>query len=285
MPPNLRVLRRKIRSTESIRQITRAMSMVSAVQLRRVQSRVELSQAYFRRLTDIMSRVAASDIPMDHPYLRLQDEPRQVGLVLVAGDRGLCGGCNTAVLRLANQFISNADSPVVLIPIGAKAVAHVRRNGWDTLETFSLLRDVQEPHLASQIAHAIRSRFDDGSVDSLHIIYSHFVSAARHEPTREQLLPISNELEKPVMAVEYICEPDAVELFNTLLPMATEARLRYHLLQSLASEHAARMVAMTTSADNAEKMEASMVRELNRARQQRITDEVLEVVSGAEALG
>ena len=285
MPKNLRVLRRKIRTTESIHQITRAMSMVSGVQLRRVQSRVELSRAYFRRLTEIMSRVGAGDTTSDHPYLRRNTEEKRIGLILVAGDRGLCGGYNAGVLRLANQFVQDAQVPVSVVPIGVRAVDYVRRNGWTVLDKASMLYEVEDASQASRIARAIMKHFDTGTIDSLHIIYTRFVSTARYVPTYEQLLPIVGDLEETHQAVEYIYEPNAAEFLHDLLPLAAEARLSYYLLQSLASEHAARLVAMPPSADNAEKLGEDLVRELNRGRQQKITDEVLEVVSGAEALG
>lgn len=285
MPQNLRLLRRKIRTTENIRQITRAMSMVSGVQLRRVQSRVEQSHEYFQQLTGILERVAAGDVPMEHPYLRAAEQPRRVGLVMVAGDRGLCGGYNAGVLRLAEQFVGDMACQVQVLPVGAKAVAYARRKGWLVLESFPLLRDVERPERASQTARAIRSHFDEGGLDSLHMIYTRFASTSRHVPTTEQILPISGEIDRADSGVEYIYEPDAPQFIGTLLPMATEARLRYNLLQSLASEHAARMIAMTASADNAEQVGDGLVRDLNRARQQKITSEVLEVVSGAEALG
>ncbi len=285
MPENLRSLRRKIRTTENIRQITRAMSMVSAVQLRRVQERVERRREYFRRLNQILGRISASDTPISHAYLRQPDQRQRVGLVVAAGDRGLCGSYNANVFRAAEQFIRDMGCQVEVIAVGAKAVAHARRSGWNTLETYYSLSDVQETEKAAQICRAIRQHFDAGSLDSLNIAYTKFVSISRQAPTLEQVLPIPHDIAATEAPVEYIYEPGPAELINTLLPMAVEAQLRYYLVQSLASEQAARMIAMTAAADNAEEMRGDLVRQLNRARQQKITNEILEVAAGAEALG
>jgi F-type H+-transporting ATPase subunit gamma len=130
----------------------------------------------------------------------------------------------------------------------------------------------------------MRGYFDDGAIDSLYIAYTRFVSTSRHVPTIEQILPVQPAETEDDAGLEYIFEPNAAELIDTVVPMAVDAELRYYLLQALASEHAARMIAMTTSSDNAEKMRNDLSKQLNRARQERITSDVLEVVTGAEAL-
>ncbi len=259
--------------------------MVSAVQLRRVQEGVERRREYFLRLSEILARISSSETPISHPYLREPGPQRRVGLVLAAGDRGLCGSYNTNVFRATEQFVRGTGCPVDVIAVGAKAVAYARRSGWNVIEAYYSLRDVQETEKAAQICREIREYFDAGGLDSLHIVYTQFVSISRHVPTLQQVLPIPHDIAQAEAPVEYIYEPDAAELINTLLPMAVEAELRYYLVQSLACEHAARMIAMTASSDNAEEMRDNLVRQLNRARQQKITNEILEVATGAEALG
>lgn len=284
MPKNLRLLRRKIRTTENIWQITRAMSMVSAVQLRRVQQSVEARNEYFRRLASILERVSASSTPVTHPYLSQPAQYTHVGLVIAAGDRGLCGSYNAGILRAADEFIRRAGCRVDVIAVGAKALAHARRRSYRLVEAYGSLRDCGEPTQAAQISRQIRRFFDDTDLDALHVAYTRFVSAARHVPTVTQLLPVLAEQRDEAVEVEYILEPDPQQLIDDLLPMAVEAELGYYLLQSLASEHAARMIAMTASSDNADEMKGRLVKQLNQARQQKITNEVLEVINGSDAL-
>ena len=285
MAKSLRVLRRKIRTTESIWQITRAMSMVSAVQLRRVQSGVERRREYFERLTGMLGRVSASHGAISHPYLRELGEQHLAGLVLAAGDRGLCGGYNGNVLRLADGFVRNFGCEIAVIAVGAKAVAHARRNNYNMIEAYHSLKDIEDVEKASRICRQIRGHYEADHFDSLHVAYTKFESPSRHVPTVTQVLPIARNRIEGTGETEYIFEPSGPELINTLLPMAVEAEVRYYLLQALASEHAARMIAMTASADNAEEMRDTLIRDLNCARQHKITSEVLEVATGAEALG
>ena len=284
MPENLRVLRRKIRTTESIWQITRAMSMVSAVQLRRVQQGVEQRRAFFAKLSEILARISASDSSVLHPYLRPVEVEKCAGLVVAAGDRGLCGGYNSSLFRAVDQFLKTKTCRFEIIPVGAKAVAQARRSGWNVTDTYASLRDIEDTEKAAQISAQIRRHFDDGSLDSLYVAYTRFISTSRHVPVIEQILPVEPDETKQDADLEYIFEPDPEQLINTVVPMAVDAELRYYLLQALASEHAARMIAMTTSSDNAEEMRDDLTKQLNRARQQRITSEVLEVITGAEAL-
>ncbi len=284
MPENLRVLRRKIRTTESIWQITRAMSMVSAVQLRRVQQGVEQRREFFAKLTGMLGRIGASNSNVLHPYLRPVTAERCANLVVAAGDRGLCGSYNSNIFRAVEHFLEAKSCRFEIIPVGAKAVAQARRSNWNVSDTYGSLKDIEDTEKAAQISAQIRHHFDAGSVDSLYVAYTRFVSTARHVPTIEQILPIKPDETNQDADLEYIFEPNAAELINKTVPMAVDAALRYYLLQALASEHAARMIAMTTSSDNAEEMRDDLTKELNRARQQRITSEVLEVVTGAEAL-
>ena len=284
MPENLRVLRRKVRTTESIWQITRAMSMVSAVQLRRVQEGVEQRRAYFAKLSGMLAHISASSGSVLHPYLRPVGVEKCAGLVVAAGDRGLCGSYNSNLFRAVEDFLRTKTCRFEIIAVGAKAVAQARRSNWNVTDSYGSLRDIEDTEKAAQISAQIRRHFDDGSVDSLYVAYTRFLSMSRHMPVIERILPVKPSETEEDADLEYIFEPDAAELIKTVVPMAVDAELRYYLLQALASEHAARMIAMTTSSDNAEEMRDDLTKQLNRARQERITSEVLEVVTGAEAL-
>ena len=284
MPENLRVLRRKIRTTENIWQITRAMSMVSAVQLRRVQEGVERRREYFRRLNEILARISSSETPISHPYLREPGPQRRVGLVLAAGDRGLCGSYNANVFRAAEQFVRNIACPVDVIAVGAKAVAYARRSGWNIIEAYYSLRDVQETEKAAQICREIRQYFDAGSLDSLHIAYTRFVSISRHVPTLEQVLPIPHDIAQAEAPVEYIYEPSPDLVLADLLPRYVEMQVYHAILESIASEHSARMVTMRNATENANEMIQDLTLIYNKARQETITKELLDIVGGVAAV-
>lgn len=282
MGANLRVIRRKIKTVGNIWQITRAMQMVAASRLKRIQPRVEASREYLRRLSEITTDVAAR-VPADlHPYL--QERPvASVGLLLVAGDRGLAGSHNASILRVAEQYMAAAEAPVTLLTVGARATDFARRRGWtDVLGVPAPgTGDSQD---ALQAARTARALFDSGHIDRLDIIYTEFISPLRRPARLQQLLPIVAGETAHGNGGEYLFDPPAEELLAGLLPRTVEAQIINMLLQSAAAEHAARMTAMAAATDNAAELRETLVRDLNRARQAGITTELLEVVSGADAL-
>lgn len=283
MGANLRVIRRKIRTVSNIWQITRAMQMVAASKLKRVQPRVESSREYLRRLTEITANVAAH-VPAElHSYL--QERPvKTAGLIFVAGDKGLAGSHNVNILRLAEEFIRQAQTPVQVLTVGNKAGDFARRRGWNViLETSAPATG--ESREAVQVARTARSLFETHEIDSLHIAYTEFISPLRRPPHVRQLLPLVAQAdEADVAPAEYIFEPEAEQLLAGLLPRTLDAQIINMILQSVAAEHAARMTAMTAATENAGELRDTLVRDLNRARQAGITTELLEVVAGADAL-
>lgn len=284
MGTNLRAIRRKIRTVRNIWQITRAMQMVSAAKLKRVQPTVEASREYMRRLTDVAASAAAHCPPGLHPYLQ-QRPVRTRGVVVVSGDKGLCGSHNVNLFRAAEALLASFSEPVRVFCVGEKAIDLGRRRGWDVVggaRAPGLERGSQE---ALGLARQVRELYEQGLVDTVHVVYTEFRSPMHRPPAVAQLLPIAvDPAQAEEVAAEYIFEPEAGKLLATLLPRAVEARLVNMLLQSTAAEHAARMTAMSVATENAEELRATLTRELNRARQQQITSEILEVVGGAEAL-
>lgn len=284
MGTNLRAIRRKIKTVRNIWQITRAMQMVSAAKLKRVQPTVEASREYMRQLTDVAASVAANCPQGLHPYL--QQRPVQTrGVVVVSGDKGLCGSHNVNLFRAAEELLASFDEPVRVFCIGAKAIDLGRRRRWDVVGKAAApgLRDGSREALG--LAREVRELYDRGLVDTVHVVYTEFRSPMQRPPAVAQLLPIAAGAAQTDEAVaDYLFEPEAEKLLATLLPRAVEARLANMLLQSLAAEHAARMTAMSAATENAEELRATLTRELNRARQQQITSEILEVVGGADAL-
>jgi F-type H+-transporting ATPase subunit gamma len=285
MGANLRVIRRKIKTVTNIWQITRAMHMVAASKLKRVQPRVEASREYLRRLMEVTASVARH-VPADlHPYL--QERPVQAaGLIVVAGDKGLAGSHNVNILRLTEQHLAAQDTPVKLLTVGNKATDYGRRRAWDIVETYPAPAAGSESHEALLIARQARDLFDAGEIDRLDLIYTEFISPLRRPARLVQILPIvaAPEPEEDATPAEYLFEPPARELLQSLLPRTVEAQVVNLLIQSVAAEHAARMTAMSAATDNAADLRQNLVRQLNRARQERITTELLEVVGGADAL-
>lgn len=284
MGTNLRAIRRKIKTVRNIWQITRAMQMVSAAKLKRVQPTVEASREYMRRLADVAASVAANCPHGLHPYL--QERPVHArGVVVVSGDKGLCGSHNVNLFRTAEDLLDSFSEPVRVFCVGNKAVDLGRRRGWNVVGQASGPGLGDESREALAIARDVRGLYDSGQVDAIHVVYTEFQSPMQRPPAVAQLLPIASApTDADEVVANYVFEPEAEKLLATLLPRTVEARLVNMLLQSLAAEHAARMTAMTAATENAEELRGTLTRELNRARQQQITSEILEVVSGADAL-
>jgi F-type H+-transporting ATPase subunit gamma len=282
MGANLRVIRRKIKTVGNIWQITRAMRMVAASKLKRVQPHVESSREYLRRLSEITADVAAH-VPAElHPYL--QERPvANVGLLLVAGDKGLAGSHNANIFRLAEQYMAEQTVPVTLLTVGVRATDFARRRGWN--DVFSVpVPSTGDSRDAVQVARTARGLFDGGHIDRLDMIYTEFMSPLRRPVRLAQLLPIVAGEATEGSTGEYIFEPPAEQLLAGLLPRTVEAQIINMMLQSVAAEHAARMTAMSAATENAAELRQNLVRDLNRARQAGVTTELLEIVGGADAL-
>lgn len=284
MASGLRHIRQKIRTVRNIWQITRAMQMVAAARLKRVQPRVEASREYFRRLAEMTRMVAANSSDSLHPFLVVRPL-QKVGLIVVAGDKGLAGSHNANVLRAAEEFMRQQSVPVVTVLVGNKAKDYGRRRGWNIVGRLDLPQDTGKTAESIAVVAAARRLFESGEVDAVYVAYTEFLSPIRRVPRLEQLLPmVSHETPEGRGNGEYIYEPAAPQLLSALLTRTLEARLTNMLLQSVAAEHAARMTSMTAATENADELRVSLTRQLNRERQQQITTQILEVISGAEAL-
>jgi len=287
MPQNLRATRRKIRTVQSIHKITRAMKMVAAARLRRVQSGVDNGRMYWELLDRMISHVAATAGEFTHPLLEPGDDTKPAGVVVIGGSRGLCGSYNVALLRRAQDVIEGLRRPVEVVTIGAKAWQFARRQGWDIRDQFSSPDEEHRLIAAREISRTLRQHFLQGDFSEVYVVYTQFYSAIRHVPAVRQLLPIAAPPAEEINGqanVSYIYEPPAEELLASLLPRAIDSSVYEMMLMSTAAEEGARMTAMTAATDNAEEMITNLTREANRIRQTQITTEILEVVGGAEAL-
>ncbi len=285
--PSTRDIRRRIRGVKNIRQVTKAMNMIAAARLRRAQTKAEAARPYAERLSAILQDVFASGASARHPLLA-QRPVKRVGLVVVSSDRGLCGSFNAGILREAGRFVEEQTADVGLITVGRKAREFFQRMEITIDQSFPQpSREVRLEEVGA-ISKQIITDYTSGKYDQIHLAYARFISVLKSEPTVTQLLPIPKPETDGAAAVArmvaYQFEPEAEELLGALLPQYVEVLAYGSLVESLASEQAARMVAMKSATDSASDMIDALTRKYNRVRQTAITTQILEVVSGAEAL-
>jgi F-type H+-transporting ATPase subunit gamma len=282
-------IKRRIRSVQNTRQLTKAMKMVSAAKLRRAQEAVTASRPYAEQMADILSSAAGRASADLSPLLEHRDE-RRVEVVLLTGDKGLCGSFNGQILKTAQRFLDDlapgVESSMTLI--GKRGRDHFRRRHPDCRrEWIDVFRDVNFP-LAQEIAGDVMERFTSGEVDAVYTLFNRFKSTMSQVPEVRKLLPIeppAAEAPSDGAIEEYIYEPAAATLLDTLLPKSVEMQVYQAMLESCAAEHAARMTAMDSATRNAGEMIDKLTLQMNRVRQAAITTEIIEVVSGAAAQG
>ncbi len=284
--PSLKVIRKRISSVRNTQQITKAMKMVSAAKLRRAQDAAVAARPYAKKLLELLESVAAGAADDAHPLLRASETPQKINLIVVTSDRGLCGAYNSGLLRQAEAYLrSHREQEVGLTILGRKGVDYFRRRGANIVD-----RHVQtggpQVTLAREIAAKVSTEFAEGRVDRVEILFSAFRSALSQVPTFQTLLPVRVEAKSDGKAqpADYLMEPDGPTLLGRLLPKFVELQIYRAMLEANASEHGARMTAMDSATSNASKMIFGLTLVMNRARQAAITKELMEIVSGAEAL-
>jgi F-type H+-transporting ATPase subunit gamma len=283
---SLKVLRRRIRSVTSTRQITKAMEMVAAAKLRRAQARALATRPYAVRLTGMLENLAAVARERELPLFAAR-EVRHTALVVIGSNRGLCGGFNTNLFRAAEERLRTAaPGSLALVVVGRKARDHFRRRAWPVLATFADLGDDVGVESARRVTADLLERFEGGTVDKVEILYTRFHSALRRQVTFETFLPIgaAPAAGEPEAARDFIFEPGLEAIFAALLPRFASARMLAALADSRASEEGARMTAMGAATKNAGELLDALVLQRNRLRQLNITREILDIVGGAEAL-
>ena len=274
-------IKNRIRSMESTKQITKAMEMVAASKLRQAQNRITASRPYFEILSKTISDIVATNQDFNSPYLTKRDGNRML-LVVIAGDRGLAGGYNSNVMKLAVASMEGKDATV--LPIGKKAVDYFRSKGFPLLtETYAEAADVDIGDCFS-IAKLVSSAYLRGEFDEVHVAYTNFVSVLSQTPDTRQLLPLlPEEREKPASRMITLYEPDPEAVFASIVPEYLGGIVYGALCESRCAEQAARRTAMDSATSNAEDMIADLSLKYNRARQAAITQEITEIVAGAEA--
>ena len=279
-------LRRRIRSVKNTQQITKAMKMVSAAKLRRAQERMFASRPYAAKMLEVLSSLATRANPENHPLLK-EKEDRDVELMLVTADRGLCGSFNANLIKSALHFLDERRNyNLSLHLVGRKGVDYFKKRKYIITHQYTnVFRDVRFEH-AKEISDKTIHAYTEGELDAIYIVYNEFKSMLTQRVIVRRLLPLER-LPEPSseQTLDYIYEPDAEAIFNRLLPHYLEFIIYQALLESSAAEHAARMSAMDSATSNAKEMIDSLTLKMNKIRQAAITKEIIEVVSGAEGLG
>ena len=291
---SLRDIRRRIRSVKNTAQITKAMEMVAASRMRRAQQRVIASRPYSDAMRSLIAELAVASGGREalHPLL-VQRPIDTVGIVMMTSDRGLAGALNANVIRRASQLILEAGDEnkpdgsskrdVELITVGRKGQDFMARRGHKLLGTFTQLGDQPGYMDVVGIARVVMDSYMKGVMDEAWLVYPQYVSTLVQRPTVVKLLPITAS-ERVTRRLEYIYEPDPAEILSQLLPRYVEVSIYQAVLEAIASEHSARMIAMRNATENAKDLVQSLTLTFNKARQAAITREVTEIASAAEAL-
>jgi F-type H+-transporting ATPase subunit gamma len=294
--PNLLDIRRRIKSVKNTQQITKAMKMVSAAKLRRAQDRVVAARPFANKMAEVLGELAKrTDEDFHHPLLDYRGDQRYL-LVLITADKGLCGGFNTNLTKAAQAFMrENADKQIEIMAIGRKGRDFFRnRRATISSEYIGLTgKGRVELSEALDVANSLVAQYtEDTSIDKVYIVYNEFKSVLSQRVVLEQLLPVARpqqeepeaKSQQPVTLIDYVYEQPPEELFGQLLPRLIQTQIFRALLESVASEQGARMTAMDSASKNASELIESLTLNMNRIRQAAITNEIIEVVSGAAAL-
>ena len=287
----LREVKKRIRSVISTRQITKAMEMVAAAKLRKAQMRIMQVRPYSEKLSTILSHLSeAASGELVHPFFEKR-EVKKSTLVLVTSDRGFCGSFNSNLIRRANKWLADKNKEdVELVLVGKKGLDFYKRRQWNIVESFIDWSGNLDYTKARNLVDLLTGRFLDGETDEISVIYTQFLSTARYKIVEVPYLPVDNleeeqnEDEKQKSNFDYIFEPSPEAIFTDIMPKYALTKMITALADSFASEHGTRMMAMGSATKNAGEMIDALTLQYNKARQAAITKELLEIVSGAEAL-
>jgi len=282
---NIRVIRRRIRGIKGIAKITKAMEMIATSKMRRAQECGLAGRPYSEKITQVLADLAA--LPETgrvlHPLLQRRPVTK-IAIVHITPDRGLCGGLVANVNRRAASFILEQDVPVTLVAVGLKGFDFMRRYGRDINAEFTQLGDRPSLLDTLPISHIIIDDYTNGVIDLVYLVYAQFISTMVQRPIVRQILPVEPAAIPTVQNVDYIYEPGPAGVLGQLLPRFVEMRVYQAILESIASEQSARMVAMRNATDNANELIQDLTLLYNKARQESITKELLDIIGGAAAL-
>jgi F-type H+-transporting ATPase subunit gamma len=287
--PSGKEIRTKIKSVQNTRKITKAMEMVAASKMRKAQERMKAARPYGEKIRRLAANLSHANSEYKHPFLKKTGDIRRVGLVIITTDKGLCGGLNTNVLRIAlnslKEWEGKGVTDIRVTAIGSKGLGFMQRLGARVVSNVTHLGDT--PHLEKMIGpvKVMLDAFQAGELDAVYVAYTRFLNTMKQEPVLEQLLPLSGEQLRPTEhGWDYIYEPDARAVIDELLVRYVEALVYQSVAENMASEQSARMVAMKAASDNAGNVIDELQLVYNKTRQAAITKEISEIVGGAAAV-
>lgn len=282
---SMRDIRRRIRVVKNIQQITSAMKMVAAARLRRAQDRAETARPYAEKMFTMLESLSRAAADVEHPLLEVRPE-ENIAVIVIGAERGLAGSYNVNLIRTAMDLLKDRDPATVkLLTLGRKAEMLLRHRPYPIIMSSGLPpADIQFADIR-QVAVEVRRLFESKQVDAVYLVYAKFINAAVQQPTTLKLLPITPPSGEDIgHTAEYIFEPDPGHLFGRLLPSYVDTQIFHAAVEAVASEHGARMTAMSAATSNAGEVIDTLTLSYNKARQDAITTELLEIVGGAEAL-
>ena len=284
---NLRSIRKRIASVKNTRQITKAMKLVSGAKLKRATDAVVSARPYSRKLKEILENVLARTEQVSHPLFQARDEVRHIRIILFGSDRGLCGSFNSSLQRRVEHLLKELPGVEIdFITIGRKPRDYARRRGWTVVKEFGGVAPARYSTLSRELVVELLAEYEAARIDKVLLVFNQFRTALSQDVIVESLLPLTPPKAEEVSGsmVDFIYEPSRSSILDALLPQIVTARTLQAFLESNASEHGARMTSMDNATRNATEMIDRLTLEYNRARQAAITKELVEIVSGAEAL-
>jgi F-type H+-transporting ATPase subunit gamma len=293
--PNAREVRLRIRSVKNISQVTRALQTVSASKVRKAMQAMQNTRPYATKAWQVLTHIAAQPGRENlHPLLTKRDEVKNILVVMITGDRGLAGAYNSNIVRFALQRFGKSNIPVSYIMVGRKGRDMMLRRRQNVIAEFSNLPAAPSFSDVSAIGRLAVDEFLKGVADEVYLVYTDFINLVRQVPSVKKLLPlevgtgagrvVAFAPAQRALAAAYIYEPDQTQLLDEIVPRFTALQVYQSVMESLASEHAARMLAMKNASDSASSLADALQLEYNKARQQTITNEMLDIAGGAEAL-
>jgi len=284
--PSVRDIRRRIRSVDNTAKVTNAMSLIAASKMRRAQNSVLEGRPYSVKIQEVIAHLAAQ--PMDdessaQPLLAVRPVEKAT-VLMISPDRGLCGGLHANLNRRVGQFILNQEVPIQAIAVGRKGRDFMARTNQDLKATFTDLGETPLLVDTHAISHMVIDSYCDGEADEVYLAYTQYVSTMVQEPVIEKLLPITPAELTASESVGYIYEPGNLAVLQNLLPRFVEMQIYHAILEAIASEQSARMVAMRAATDNASELAGDLTLTMNKLRQESITNELLDLIGGQIAL-
>lgn len=283
---NTRTIRRRIRGVQNTAKITRAMEMIASSKMRKAQERGLAGRPYSDKIKQVIADLAV--LPQadsdTHPLLKRRPI-KNIGVILISPDRGLSGGLDSNLNKKAASFMLQQPSPSQMVIVGRRGIEYMRRYGRDIKAEFSKLGDKPSLIDTLPVSRIIIEAYSRGEIDMAYIVYAQFINTMRQVPVVEQILPVVPDESTKKHVSDYIFEPDAQAVLGRLLPRFIESEVYHVILESIASEQSARMVAMRNATDSANELLTALTLAYYKARQESITSELLDIVSGASAIG